>query len=113
MGCGRAVALATLGHICQSDSVPIVVPDLTPEVLSYVLEPGVGLGGKPPPEFVVKSVEVEPQPICLDVDLAPSFTVTYVPAQVPDARTRKPKKTPSGKIRPLDDLVPTIVKKDD
>ena len=113
MGCGRAVALATLGHVCQSDSVPIIVPGLTPEVLSYVLEPDVGAGGRKPPEFVVKSVEIEPRPICMDEDLFPTLRVTYVPAQVPDARTRKPKKTPSGKIRPIDDLVPTIVKKDD
>jgi len=113
MGCGRAVAIATRGYICQSDDVPIVIPGLSPEVLASVLEPNVQLGGKPPPEFVVKSVEIEPQPICLDQDLFPTLRVTYVPAQVPDAKPKKPKKTPSGKIRPIDDLTPKIVKKKD
>jgi hypothetical protein len=113
MGCGRVLALATRGHICQTNDEPFVVDGLSPEVLAVVLEPYVGTGSKDPPKFVVRSVEIEPQPICAQEDMYPTLRVTYVPQPVPDARTREPKETPSGKIRPIEDLVPVIKKKDD
>lgn len=111
MGCGRAVALATNGHICgPPGDLPIVVTDLAPDLQSTLLEPQIGTTGERAPGFSVLSVEPDPN-IRIDDLPPPSLQVTHVHDQVPDARTRQIKDDPETKIRPIEDLAPTIVKK--
>lgn len=108
---GVALAIATRGIVCCKGAA--VVTSLVPDAQLSVLEPDVMTTNKGAPKV---QVDASPLPACVtDITdtLAPQLNVTNTAPPVPDAVPKQTTETPSAKVRPLEDLSPTIVDKKD
>lgn len=108
---GVALAIATRGIICCKGVA--VVTSLVPDAQPSVLEPDVLATDKGAPKMQVDASDL---PACVtDVrdTLAPQLNVVNTAPPVPDAAPKETSETPSAKVRPLEDLAPTIVDKKD
>lgn len=108
---GLGIALATRGVICCKQGAAVVT-GLVPDTQLSLLEPEVFAGSKGAPVLKVTAPDLTPCDTDIVDGLAPQLSVTHTASPVPDARPKETTKEPSVKIRPLEDLSPTIVKKD-
>jgi hypothetical protein len=109
---GLAIAIATRGIVCCKQGTAVVTA-LVPDAQPQVLEPEVQTGDKGAPKVKVDATQPGPGEMDIKDTLAPQLNVTHTAPPVPDAKPKKPQDEPSAKIRPLEDLAPTIIKKNE
>ena len=109
---GPGIALATRGIICKSTGIPVVT-SLVPDAQPSVLEPDVLATDKGAPKVSIDASDLPASAADIHDTLAPQLNVAHTAPPVPDAKPKKTTKTPSAKVRPLEDLAPTIVDKKD
>ena len=109
MGCITA-AIATRGVLCcRSQSV--YVDAFAPDTLPYVLEPDIHVPEIDPPSIAITMDIPDIEALDIGESLSPQILVDMEPDPVPLTDTIEQSEEPSVRIRPLEDLVPEIVKK--